>query len=67
MFESSAGMRRGAETAHFTNAERAHDRATIGRAATYNFDIGRATAECLKFGAEGEDWIKIGCKDLCRF
>ena len=45
MFEACAGVRRGAMTAHFANAERAHDGGTVRGASPDDFNIGGTTAK----------------------
>jgi hypothetical protein len=57
-------MRGRAEAAHFTNTQRAHDGAAIGRAATDNLDIGSAPAEGFEFASKGKNRFEIGRENI---
>src|SRR5271156_5417675 len=66
MLKAGAGVCCGAMAAHFADAQRAHEGATIGRAAADDFGIRRASAESLQIAAHSKDRAQMSGEDLGR-
>jgi hypothetical protein len=63
-FEACTGMRRSAETAHFADGERTHDRGSVSCAATDDLNVGCTAAERIQFATASEDQVEVCGKDI---